>query len=278
MVSGVLAGAAAAVVLVAGGVTGPVAVAADVGGPRVADRPVGGLVESADSGPELRPRPRPVLPDGAGTGTREGTGSAANGTTGASSAALLRPVPLARGGAGVPAGPAGAEDAGTVGTDGSYALRVLSRFSEPGKQDAQAGRWRAFTYDTSLVPSGAGVDVEQRTDGHGTTVTLRVAGLAAGHAFGAHVHTGTCAADPAAAGGHYQNRRDPRQPSKDAAYANDRNEVWLDLRTEDRGAGTAKARHTWNFRPGEARSVVLHGAPGGAGERVACFTVPFRGV
>ncbi|MEV0846032.1 superoxide dismutase family protein [Streptomyces sp. NPDC049954] len=154
---------------------------------------------------------------------------------------------------------------------------MVSRFAEPGKQGAQAGRGRAFTYDTSLVPSGAGVDVEQRTDGRGTTVILRVAGLAAGHGFGAHVHTGTCAADPAAAGGHYQNRRDPEQPSKDAAYANERNEVWLDLRTDDRGAGTAKARHTWHFRPGEARSVVLHEAPGGAGERVACFTVPFRG-
>ncbi|WP_405481538.1 hypothetical protein [Streptomyces sp. NBC_00009] len=46
--------------------------------------------------------------------------------------------------------------------------------------------------------------------------------------------------------------------------------------TDAHGAGAATARQGWEFRPGEARSVVLHGMPGGAGARIACFTVPFE--
>lgn len=164
---------------------------------------------------------------------------------------------------------------------GSYSLRLQSRFSAPSATLAtptvSSATPRAITYDPALVPVGASVDVEQRTDDDGTRVTLRVAGLAAGHAFGAHVHTGACATDPAAAGGHYQHKADPVQPSTDPAYANARNEVWLDLTTDALGAGSAVADHKWDFRPGAARSVVLHRTSGGAGERVACFTVPFRG-
>ncbi|MGW6137151.1 hypothetical protein [Streptomyces sp. NPDC055140] len=106
-------------------------------------------------------------------------------------------------------------------------------------------------------------------------MSVRVEGLAAGRAYGAHVHQGECGGDPAA-GGRYQHREDPVQPSMDPAYANPEKEVWLGFTTDAHGAGAATARQGGEFRPGEARSVVLHGIPGGAGARIACFTVPFE--
>ncbi|WP_431033138.1 superoxide dismutase [Streptomyces sp. P6-2-1] len=160
---------------------------------------------------------------------------------------------------------------------GEYRLLVGSHFSAVPKALAPAADLpKALTYKPSLVPAGAGVEVEQRTEGEGTRVTLRVTGLKAGHRYGAHVHTGVCGTDPAAAGGHYQHEKDPAQPSTDPDYANPRNEVWLDVTADTLGNGTATAAHPWDFRPGEARSVVLHEAAG-ATERVACVSVPFRG-
>ncbi|OEV02878.1 hypothetical protein AN216_13765 [Streptomyces oceani] len=144
---------------------------------------------------------------------------------------------------------------------------------------------KAVTYDERLVPHGAGVKVTQRADRDGMSVAVRVRGVAADHTFGVHVHTGVCTADPDAAGPHYQNVRDPEPPSTDPEYANPRNEVWLDFTSDDDGTARSAAWHPWQFRPGEARSVVLHeratssepGEAGMAGERVACFTVPFMG-
>ncbi|MEU5362638.1 superoxide dismutase family protein [Streptomyces sp. NPDC005925] len=154
------------------------------------------------------------------------------------------------------------------GADG-YSMRTAARFAPPTAFVPSA----AVTYDNDLVPAGSGIEVRQemRTGGaRTTTVRLRVTGLRPGHAYGAHVHREPCGADPAAAGGHYQHR-----PSGDPAAVNPRNEVWLDFTADGRGGGTASARHDWGFRRGQASSVVLHGAPGGSGVRVACFTVPF---
>ncbi|MCC3654361.1 superoxide dismutase family protein [Streptomyces sp. S07_1.15] len=145
------------------------------------------------------------------------------------------------------------------------------------------GLLNAVTYDTEAVPPGARIGVRQWTDPEGTTVRLRVSGLEPGRAYGAHVHTRPCGAEPDSSGPHYQHRRDPEQPSTDPRYANPDNEVWLDFTAGGSGDGTAEARQDWNFRPGEARSVVLHehttatedGAAGTAGARLACFTVPF---
>jgi Cu-Zn family superoxide dismutase len=145
----------------------------------------------------------------------------------------------------------------TMTTDGVFA----------GKKSATT----AFTYNKKLVPVGSWVQVGQRTaPGGATTVTLRVEGLKPGHAYGVHVHTKPCAADPAAAGGHYQHK-----PSTDPAAVNPRNEVWLDFTTDRKGSGKASAHHSWGFRQGEAGSVVIHDEPGSAGARVGCFTVPF---
>ncbi|AXK34917.1 superoxide dismutase family protein [Streptomyces armeniacus] len=171
-------------------------------------------------------------------------------------------------------------DGGTAG-GADYRLRASGQFAPSSSPVAPA----AITYDHELVPPGAGIKVTQRVDGAGTTVAVSVRGVAPDHTYGVHVHTAPCGADPDDAGPHYQNREDPEQPSVDPAYANPANEVWLDFTTDGSGAARSVASHPWNFRMGEARSVVLHehatslkpGEAGMAGERVGCFTVPLMG-
>ncbi|MEE1928546.1 superoxide dismutase family protein [Streptomyces sp. TRM 70351] len=199
-------------------------------------------------------------------------------------AAALALLPAADAGAARPA-PAGAagDAAGAARTagrvPGTYGLAAAGAFARPGTFAAPS----AVTYAPELVPPGARVAVGQRVSGGRTTVELRVRGAAPGRAFGAHVHTGACGPDPADAGPHYQDAVDPVRPSTDPAYANPANEVWLDFATDASGDGGAVARQEWTFRPGQARSVVLHEhrtatGPAGAGQagaRLACFTVPF---
>ncbi|MBP0454711.1 superoxide dismutase family protein [Kitasatospora sp. RG8] len=133
----------------------------------------------------------------------------------------------------------------------------------------------AISHAPDLVPYGSHVRVVvDRTVPGRTVLTLTAAGLAADHTFPVHLHTGSCGADPAASGPHYQDAVDPARPSTDPAYANDRNELRLTLRTDHRGGGTAAATVAWQPRPGGARSLVLHaGDPAGrhaAGDRAAC--------
>ncbi|MFI9765884.1 superoxide dismutase family protein [Streptomyces sp. NPDC052415] len=150
---------------------------------------------------------------------------------------------------------------------GGYSMRTDARFAPPGAFVRSA----ALTYDTELVPAAAWIEVEQRmTSGGATSVRLRVTGMRAGHRYGVHVHEKPCGADPDAAGGHYQ-----REASSAAHHVTAENEVWLDFTADERGAGEARARHSWGFRQGEASSVVLHEKPGSKGGRVGCFTVPF---
>ncbi|MET9442872.1 superoxide dismutase family protein [Streptomyces sp. NPDC006610] len=155
----------------------------------------------------------------------------------------------------------------TGGDPSPYSLHTDARFAPPSAAHTRA----AVTYDRALVPVGARIAVGQRIRGGGAmTVELRVAGVRPGHHYGVHVHREPCGADPAAAGGHYQHR-----PGAGPHHVSPDNEVWLDFAADRRGEGHAVARHDWRFRRGEASSVVIHDVPGGAGERVACFTVPF---
>jgi Cu-Zn family superoxide dismutase len=143
----------------------------------------------------------------------------------------------------------------------------------------------AVTYDTRKVPAGADIRVVRRATRHATSVGVTVRGLRAHRTYGAHVHTKPCGTRPDDSGPHYQHVKDPVQPSTDPRYANPRNEVWLDFTTDAKGTGTASSRHAWNFRAGEARSIVLHetathtgpGHAGQAGARLACVTVPLSG-
>ncbi|MFF3753389.1 superoxide dismutase family protein [Streptomyces sp. NPDC002018] len=179
--------------------------------------------------------------------------------------------------------------------DGSGLVKAEGWFAPPSPSQLS----NALTYDVTKVPVGSRVSVVQQSgesdgggdgvhageqaDGAATTVLLRVSGLLPDRMYGAHVHTEPCGRAPEAAGPHYQNVMDPNQPSTDPAYANPGNEVWLDFTTDAGGHGTAESRHDWRFRPGGARSLVIHehhtstgpGEAGTAGARLACLTVPF---
>lgn len=160
----------------------------------------------------------------------------------------------------------GSGEAGPVGgasRSGGFWMRADGVFSPPGSFVPSD----ALTYDTALVPAAARIEITQYADRTSHRVGTRLRGLVPNRAYGMHVHTSPCAADPASAGPHYQHRA--------SATADPVNEVWLDFRTDRNGNGEAEARHEWGFRDGGARSVIVHDAQGGAGKRVACFTVPF---
>ncbi|MBT2386586.1 superoxide dismutase family protein [Streptomyces sp. ISL-11] len=166
--------------------------------------------------------------------------------------------------------------AGAAGTQ-PPAVTVAAVFRPPAPT-AQA----ATTYD-SAVPAGSRVRVTVRPAHHGTRFELRLHGVKPRRTFGAHLHQSPCTADPQGSGGHYQHLGDPVQPSVDPAYANPRNEAWLDVTTDARGEGRSLATVAWHLRPARARSVVVHehatdtrpGRAGTAGARLACVTVPF---
>ena len=100
--------------------------------------------------------------------------------------------------------------------------------------------------------------------------------IAQSHVLGAHVHSGACATDPAASGGHHQN-----PAVTDPSVSVSAKEVWLDLNVDGVGRATSIALIDWRLRKGQAGSVVIHALPtnattGAAGARVLCTTVPFN--
>ncbi|NKX50766.1 superoxide dismutase family protein [Arthrobacter deserti] len=139
----------------------------------------------------------------------------------------------------------------------------------------------ANTYHQPDIPKGASDETLVQSEGGGTTVSLKLEGLVPDREFGAHVHVNTCGADPDQAGPHYQDKKDPETPSVDPAYANPKNEVWLDFTTDQDGNAQAESTVDWQFREGEGRSIVIHathtmtekGKAGTAGERMACINI-----
>ncbi|WP_434446217.1 superoxide dismutase family protein [Lentzea sp. E54] len=142
---------------------------------------------------------------------------------------------------------------------------------------------KGITYDVQRIPVGAKLSTGTSVANGQTTVELKVSGLLPDTKYGSHVHTKPCGAKPADSGPHYQNSKDPVSPSVDPAYANAENEIWLDFTTDAQGAATATATVKWEFRDGEANSVVVHashtstehGKAGTAGDRLACLTAQF---
>jgi superoxide dismutase, Cu-Zn family len=141
----------------------------------------------------------------------------------------------------------------------------------------------AITYDPAVVPVGATARVTITGNGAGMIVRLTAGGLIPRRAYGAHLHTMPCSAQPDAAGPHYQHVPPTASASPDPRYANPRNEVWLDFVAGADGAATSATSLDWRFPPGHgARSLVLHeattrtgpGVAGTAGARVACLTLP----
>jgi len=147
----------------------------------------------------------------------------------------------------------------------------------------------AITYDPKVVPPGSNAIVVISSTGESVRVQLAVSGLLPRRPYGAHLHTQPCAAQPDAAGPHYQHEHDPAAaaspPSVDPSYANPANEVWLDFTTGADGRATATSTHSWDFpADGTPRSLIIHerqtklspGVAGTAGARIACLTVPQR--
>ncbi|GAA1019950.1 MULTISPECIES: superoxide dismutase [Amycolatopsis] len=143
---------------------------------------------------------------------------------------------------------------------------------------------QAVTYRPDLVPSGARAHVSALSGSRvGTTTVLVISGLLPQHEYGAHAHVNSCGATGDAAGGHFQHVPDPVKPSVDPAYANPRNEIWLDFTTDRSGIGHATSIVDWKFGERRAKSVVIHeththtnpGHAGTAGGRLACLNVGF---
>ncbi|MFJ1766285.1 superoxide dismutase [Amycolatopsis sp. NPDC088138] len=147
---------------------------------------------------------------------------------------------------------------------------------------AYAPSAHAVTYRPDLVPAGARAHVFSLSAAR-TTTSLVVTGLLPSHTYGAHAHAQPCGATGDAAGPHFQHVPDPVKPSVDPAYANPRNEIWLDFTTDRLGTGFALSTVDWTFGPRRARSVVVHeththtdpGHAGTAGARLACLDVSF---
>jgi Cu-Zn family superoxide dismutase len=151
------------------------------------------------------------------------------------------------------------------------------------KFESYSATAKAVTYDAK-VPTGAKVTVVSvPTVSGGTTVLLMLRGLLPHRAYGAHVHVKKCGATPPESGPHYQHVVDPVQPSVDPAYANPRNEIWLDVHTDGSGFAYTSSTVDWQFTDRHAQSVVLHnehthtgpGEAGTAGPRLACVNVAF---
>ena len=149
--------------------------------------------------------------------------------------------------------------------------------------ESYSDRAKAVTYDAK-VPAGANVTVVGVPSvGGRTTVLLVLKGLQPNRAYGAHVHVKKCGAAPADSGPHFQNVVDPVQPSVDPAFANPRNEIWLDVHTDANGFAHADSTVDWQFTERHAQSVVVHdehthtgpGEAGTAGPRLACVNVAF---
>lgn len=144
----------------------------------------------------------------------------------------------------------------------------------------------ADTYNPALAPVGARLSATLTPSGQTTTAQLTVSGMLPDRGYAVHAHTNACGDTGAAAGPHYQNHIDPattpQKPSSNPEYANPQNEVWLDVRTDGNGSGTARTTVPFVFTDRGPGSIVVHeametgtapGQAGQAGARIACLTL-----
>jgi Cu-Zn family superoxide dismutase len=144
----------------------------------------------------------------------------------------------------------------------------------------------AETYNPAFAPVGSRLKVTFNPSDESTNAQLTVSGLLPNRGYAVHAHTNACSADPALDGPHYQNRIDPaatrEAPSTNPEYANPRNEVWLDVRTDTTGSGTSRTTVPFVFTDRGPGSIVVHeamqtaiepGQAGKAGARIACLTL-----
>jgi Cu-Zn family superoxide dismutase len=148
---------------------------------------------------------------------------------------------------------------------------------------------KAITYNPSLAPVDAAILTSITPGGYdysSTVATVVVAGLLPNRSYAVHAHTNACGVTGEDAGPHYQNRLDPAAkpsaPSTNPQYANPRNEIWLNIRTDAAGEGTSQTTVPFGFTDRRPGSIVLHeamttatnpGQAGTAGARIACVTL-----
>ncbi|CAN5761824.1 hypothetical protein BH24ACT3_BH24ACT3_16670 [soil metagenome] len=146
----------------------------------------------------------------------------------------------------------------------------------------------AYTY-AGAAPAGAEMTVEVAEGEDTTNFALDSTGFEPDRGYAIHAHVDPCGTTGDDAGPHYQEEVDPaatpEEPSADPTYANPENEVWLDLSTDDEGAGTSEAEMPFAFGEEAPASIVVHeemetatgpGEEGRAGGRLACLDTPLR--
>lgn len=172
------------------------------------------------------------------------------------------------------------EPTGTTEATLASELSGEGALTEPGQAS------NAFTYNPAVAPSGARLAVTLTPSQASTTATFDVVGLLPDRGYAVHLHNKACGPTGDVAGPHFQHRIDPaatpEQPSTDPEYANPSNEIWLDVRTDAAGSGTASTEVPFVFTDRVPASVVVHeemktatepGNAGKAGARAACFTL-----
>jgi Cu/Zn superoxide dismutase len=163
---------------------------------------------------------------------------------------------------------AGAPDLTTL----SFARRLIDVQAAPGPFDG----------------ARAQLQISETTGGSTFTISIRginPSAAAAAHAFGAHVHTGSCVHRDwggSQAGPHYKHDL--------GGGANRQNEVWFDLWPKSDGTAVAETFVPFVVDPGarKERSIVIHvdptveklveGGPavGSAGLRQACLPIDYE--
>ena len=174
-----------------------------------------------------------------------------------------------------PAAPAGPPNPSTLSGVDTFAA------PNPGAE--------AVTYNPALVPEGASILASIMPAGSGytqTTANLSVAGLLPNRAYVVRAHTQACGATAEQAGPPYQDRMDPaatpQGSSTNPQYANPRNEIWLDVRTDSDGSASSGTTVPFTFTNRAPASVVVYDAqttataPGQAGQLgapIACLNL-----
>jgi superoxide dismutase, Cu-Zn family len=160
-------------------------------------------------------------------------------------------------------------------------LRGQGALTEPNPDS------NAITYNQELAPPGARLATTMIPSGETTNVEVDANGLLPNRSYAVQAHTNACSEIPDSQGPRYQNRVDPAaswpvRPSVNPEYANPNNEVWIELRTDAAGSGTASTTVPFVFTDRGPASIVLHeaeqiatgpGEAGQAGPRVACLTL-----
>ncbi|MDQ4011549.1 MAG: superoxide dismutase [Actinomycetota bacterium] len=147
----------------------------------------------------------------------------------------------------------------------------------------------AVTYNPALVPEGASILASIMPAGQGynqTRANLSVARLLPNRAYVLRAHTQACGATVEEAGPPYQDRIDPaatpQASSTNPEYANPRNEIWLDVRTNSDGSASSGASVPFTFTDRAPASIVVYDAqttataPGQVGQLgapIACLNL-----